>query len=256
MEIWKPIPEFNGEYEASNLGNIRSVRCLSSRGKTLRGKVLTPINNGNGYMYVHAAFKKYAVHRLVASAFIPNPDGKPQVNHKNGIKNDNRLENLEWCTILENQRHKIDVLQYKRTDYSNTSGLQSGSAKFKNIDEVSDVINMRNAGMTIEELASHFNSGISSIRRLLRKETYKETADSTPNVTIKKTLSAKGKASLIEHRSRAIIQYSLDDSPISEFPSIKIAAEDTGINRSTIVACVTGRLKTGKGYKWGYKQAS
>ncbi len=100
--IWKPIPGFNGRYEVSNTGVVK--RLAHKNGKHSFEKIINQ-HVSNGYMSVNILYRKYSVHRLVAMAFISNPEKKPQINHKNGIKVDNSVKNLEWCTVKENSDH-------------------------------------------------------------------------------------------------------------------------------------------------------
>ena len=100
---WRKISELNNLYEVSDNGLIR---------KTKTNKIMTPKLSEKGYYKMVFCIKGkryfFRVHRLVAQAFIPNPSNKPQVNHINGIKTDNRVQNLEWATNEENYKHAVD----------------------------------------------------------------------------------------------------------------------------------------------------
>ena len=95
-EEWKPTPGYDGKYEISNYGRVKSNSQKSN------GRILAPGNNGSGYYYVILCKdnkkKKCTIHRLVAEAFIQNPSNLPQVNHKDEDKGNNYVMNLEWCT--------------------------------------------------------------------------------------------------------------------------------------------------------------
>lgn len=119
-EIWKAIEGYEGKYEVSNLGRVRSldrkVATVHSAMRTIKGKTLVPWTDKYGYLHVNlwceCKMKSQMVHRLVAGAFIPNPDNMPEVNHKDEDKQNNRADNLEWCNTryninYGNRSHKV-----------------------------------------------------------------------------------------------------------------------------------------------------
>jgi hypothetical protein len=113
-EVWKDIPSLEN-YQASNLGNIR-----------YRGHAKRKLHLSNsGYLYVgvrnNGKFMNLRVHRLVAETFLPKIDGKGFINHIDGDKTNNSVDNLEWCTASENEIHKARVLGKKQTPPVNVS---------------------------------------------------------------------------------------------------------------------------------------
>lgn len=122
-EIWKDIPNYEGLYQVSNKGNVLSLNAYGHKIK----RPLKQYINSFGYPVVvlnHNKIPKYvAVHILVAKAFIPNPNNKPQVNHIDGNKTNNTVDNLEWVTSKENIQHAI------RTGLSNPKGYKDQFGK-------------------------------------------------------------------------------------------------------------------------------
>lgn len=102
-EIWKDVVGYEGLYKVSSLGRVKGKK----------GIIKTQYNNHKYpllHLYKNGVSRAYTVHRLVAMAFIPNPEHKPQVNHIDGDKSNNNLDNLEWATESENQIHRYHVL--------------------------------------------------------------------------------------------------------------------------------------------------
>ena len=115
QEVWKDIKGYEGLYQVSNLGRVRSfIKCNSHPNIP---RIMSFTINRKGYVKCHLYNKLVSVHRLVAEAFIDNPADKPQVNHKDGNKKNNRVDNLEWATNSENQIH------------ANTNGLNDNRKK-------------------------------------------------------------------------------------------------------------------------------
>lgn len=125
-EIWKEIKDTKGNYSISNLGNVKSndryIKYPDGVLRFYKERLLSPVIKKTGYAVVMITGRKQsAVHRLVAQHFIPNHENKPFINHINGIKADNRVINLEWCTAKENNQHAYDT------------GLKTVGDKHKNI---------------------------------------------------------------------------------------------------------------------------
>jgi len=119
-EFWKPVEGYFGLYEVSNFSRIKSLkRWINNRysGFWKDEMIITPSIHSTGYECVclskNGVGKNLRFHRIVAKAFLPNPENKPEVNHKNGNRTDNNLNNLEWCTSSYNQKHAYEKLGKK-----------------------------------------------------------------------------------------------------------------------------------------------
>ena len=130
IEIWKPI--YDLPYEISNLGNVR--RKLDSKYKYKNRLYVKPYKNNKGYLCINLYKKykcyKFQIHRLIAIAFIPNPNNLPEINHKDGNPLNNSIDNLEWCTHQYNMQHSWDTGLHKNRFGNASKKRKSSSSKY------------------------------------------------------------------------------------------------------------------------------
>lgn len=182
-EIWKDINDFESFYQISNYGRVKSLSKIVRNSKTKNSsrvideKILKERYRKNGRgCYLSVQLCKYGikkslqVHRLVANAFISNPMNKPCVNHINGNKKDNRVDNLEWCTYSENQKHAIETGLFKDKCENNPM------AKLKNTD-IPNIRYMIKIGISQRQIASIYNVHFGTISNINKKITWKDIPD-------------------------------------------------------------------------------
>ena len=158
MELWEDVVGWEGLYEVSNLGRVKSLSRVVKRGEgelRVKEKIRVLVPNTKGYLQVklcNQKIKKYKiVHRLVGECFVENPSEKPCINHKNGIKTDNRAVNLEWCTYRENNLHAI-----KSGLIGDRTGTNNSNSKLSE-DDVKEIKGHLANGKKLTELAEIYN---------------------------------------------------------------------------------------------------
>lgn len=166
-EMFKDIPGYENIYQVSNIGRVKRIGTIDSRGRTVKEKILKQ-NLNKGYYYVelchNARRKKYAIHRLVSMTFITNVKNKNFVNHINCIKTDNRVENLEWCTRLENAQHAA-----KNNLYVKKYGEKNTQCKLSDSD-VKEIRKLAENGMTRKDIAKLFNCTRQHVSKIVLKQ--------------------------------------------------------------------------------------
>lgn len=250
-KAWRTVTD-NPNYEVSNTGDIRHkgkkkiLKLRTSKWGYKRARLsVSGINGG----------KLYAVHRLVASAFIPNPKNLPQVNHKDGDKSNNNVDNLEWVTAKENTLHAV-----------RTGLLKSGDKSHRTIihkNELVEVCGLRELGLSYKQIGEMYNVEKSTISAIIRSKRYlKDYSEGDfENMVLEFIKNNKGKYTrsdnnTINHNgipSRVIVQKDKSGRTIQVFESITEAAQTNNVLHTSIVNNLKGRSRTCGGYIYEYK---
>ncbi|MFG3613126.1 NUMOD4 domain-containing protein [Rummeliibacillus stabekisii] len=185
-EEWKTIKSYEGYYEVSNLGNIRSLARVVIGKNGLRYhvdmKILKPGLTKAGYntvsLHKNSSRKTFYIHKLVAEHFIPNLHNKRVVNHLDGNKTNNQVSNLEWATYSENSRHALATGLFKPTS-SNKNGKVQGENNYAARLTEEDVRFIRNntinhgGNISRKEMSETFGVGITTIANILYRRSWK-----------------------------------------------------------------------------------
>lgn len=181
IEVWKDIDGYEGYYQVSNLGGVRSVDRIvlykNGQKRFHAGKVIKPQMDYQGYLRVglnvSGNFKTYRIHRLVVLNFLTNKENKDQVNHINGIKNDNRLLNLEWVTGSENIKHARKTGLIKDTnERAPKHGSLNPNSKLNETD-VKNIRKLRKEGFKLKELSDIYQVSVVHLSNICNHKYWK-----------------------------------------------------------------------------------
>ena len=245
-EIWKDVKGFEGRYQVSNMGRVRSLdrTTIDKTGRVhhTRGMILKDsLNKGHGYYRVslsdgHRNYTHYEVHRLVALHFVPGYKEGLVVNHKNEIKTDNRAENLEWCTYQYNLNYS-DVIAWKRKPVYQYDMDGNFIAKHKCCADV-------------EKMMGTYQGAMVHVMYESKRGVWKGYRWSFEPRTKEYWMQHDKKGS---NRRRPVIQLTPDGQYIRTFPSVRDAAKAAGVSIGC-VSCGCRKKSTIQktGYLWRY----
>lgn len=250
-EIWKDVVGYEGLYEISNYGRIKSlpVNVNHSRGNGMtrpkNERILKQVlSKRTGYLRMclckENKKKSYQMHRLIAIAFIPNPQNKPCINHINGVKHDNSLKNLEWVTVKENNIHKFTHLGHvsgRKNKISNTI------YKYTFDGELVDVIK------DTWDVDPKYKHNVMNVCFGYNNSFDNHTWSFKPIKEIDKRRFGQGK-----YQQKPVYQKSTSGDLIEIHKSLQDASIKCGISKSTISNCLRGDTKVGRGYVWSYSE--
>lgn len=253
QEIWADIEGYEGLYQASNLGNIKSL---------LTSKLLKASVNSSGYLKVElhnkGKAKVFYVHRLIASTFIPNPSNKPQVNHRNGNKLCNSVDNLEWVTASENQKHAVEIGIHAEPPFKGKLGKSNPMSK-PIIQYDADGNFMRTWDSPMDA-ALHYNILADTIRACTNGGSHSAFGyiwkRYTPNFPVKieslESIYRKNQPIRkgVHKKKIKVNQYTKNGLFIKQWSSLEDISQNSSFNTNNILRNINGKRKSAYGYIW------
>lgn len=257
-EIWKDIKQYEGYYQISNHGRVRSLdRYVSypNYKKFVKGKIMKLKTKKKGYLFVilqkNHQSKSYHVHRLVGLHFLEGWFEGADINHKDGNKANNFLCNLEWCTRKENIEHSIQVLKRK--------GGNKNGGKRTPVIQIDREGNFLKRWDSFASAARSVGCKESCLRRSLTDGKQIRTCAGYKWILPEVYCSLKDKSALKNYerqngRDKKVCQYDKNGKLLETFMSVKEASKVLGFNGSSIAACARGKTRTSYGFVWKYKE--
>ena len=262
QEIWKDIPDYEGLYQISNLGNVKSL----SFGNLNSEKLLKSSPTNCGYykvqLYKNHHAKMHYVHRLVASSFIPNPNNKPQINHIDGDKSNNRALNLEWVSAKENTKHATNI-GLRKPPMAGRTGANNPNSK--------PILQYSLSGIFVAEWSSTAEASralsipkhaISCCLCGKNKSGYnymwfKKTSDLYPlriaPITYSHERSPMKKGITRNRTMNKIRQLDKSGNLIRVWDNYKQLQDETGYDNGNIYKAINGKAKSAYGFRWEYE---